>query len=168
MKRFTYAQILKAFAKATPDSGRFNDILDGIANAPFYKTIVNIQISFTARNNRYCRWFHMPIHILVKGVDIKRSILKEIATQTHRHRDLTYIKPAESGLEFNAIAIKFIKPYSFDGNAKYAIFHEEQECGCSWLVINANALSAPFTYDRDYNTKAIRRSETDQVIVKNR
>lgn len=164
MKRFTYAQILKAFAKATANAHRFNDILESIANAPFYKTIINLKITFTVNDGSDHHWFQVPVNILVNDVDIKRSILKEIATQIFKYGELDYYKDEPPVLEFEDINLEHHGVYSFDNHTQYAIFHEEQECGCSWFTIDVTTLSAPFTYEHDYSTNAIRRSETNSVV----
>ncbi len=166
MKRFTYAQIHKAFVKAAANAFRFNDILDDIANAPFHKTVINLKITFTINHRNDSHWFQVPVNILVDDVDIKRSIFKEIATQIFKYGELTYSDDIAPALKFEDINLELHGVYSFDLDTQYAIFHEEQECGCSWLTINTATLNAPFTYEYDYRTKTIRRSETN-LILKN-
>lgn len=162
MKRYTWSQLYNSFAKAIADDYRSNDILKALASTPFYKTIVNIVATCSLYDGSDERWFQIPVNILVKDADVKRAILMEIATQLHKFGELSYYKDEAPILEFKDVNIICNKVYSFETN-QYAIFHEEQECGFSWYTIDTTTLSAPFTYEHDYNTKALRRSETNAL-----
>lgn len=164
MKKFTWKQIHDAFVKALKESYHSYDLLKDIANAPFYTTVINLNIRMDVENKscRESQYFEVPVRIMVNDANIERAICMEIATQLLKFGEFTYYSDDYSPLIFSHIVIETRGIYSFSGNSKYAIFHQEQECGCSWLTINTAELSAPFTYQKECS--GLKRSETNAVF----
>ena len=166
MKKYTWAQIHNAFAKSLKKDWHQSDLLNDIAAAPFHNTVINLGLVCDVRNasGNVEERFNIPLHIKVNDVDIKRAILMEIATQLYKFGKLNYYDDAYSPLEFSEIYFQVLGVFSTTTD-KYAIFHQEQECGSSWLVVSKEDLDAPFTYKKDYtkNGDVMRRHETNRT-----
>lgn len=162
MKKYTWKQIYDAFTKAIKEDWGVSDLLRNIAEAPFYNTIINldVRIDITNESCRESRYFEIPVHIMVKDADIKHAICMEIATQLFKFGELEYYTDDLHPLQFSNIHIATHGIFSSEEH-RYAIFHQEQECGCTWLVVTMNDLSAPFTYQKVSNR--LKRSETNRI-----
>lgn len=166
MKKFTWAQIYSAFSKSLKADYHQSDLLNDIAAAPFYHTVINIVLTCDICNascNDKDR-FNIPLHIKVNDIDIKKAVLMEIATQLHKFGGFSYYEDDYAPLEFSEIYFQILGVFSSETD-KYAIFHQEQECGSSWLVVSKEDLDAPFTYEKKYtkNGKVVRRNETNRT-----
>lgn len=163
MKKFTWKQIYNAFVKALKEDYHSSDLLKDIANAPFYTTVVNLNIRMDMENKscRESQYFEVPVRIMIKDADIERAVCMEVATQLFKFEGFTYYSDDYTPLICSNIVIETRGIYSFSSDRQYAIFHQEQECGCSWLVIREAELSAPFTYQKE--SACLKRSETNLV-----
>lgn len=162
MKYYTQSQIYRAFEKSLANDWRANDLLDALKAAPFYKTTVKLIVTFTLCKHNGETWFEIPIHIMVHDADVKRAIITEISTQIHKFGELSYYEDKTPELNFKNINVACHAAYSFK-ISEYAIFHEEQECGFSWLSIDTTDLTAPFTYEQGQKAHILRRSETNAI-----
>lgn len=151
MKKFTYAQILSAFTSHLKKNWRAKDVLDALSHAPFYKTTIKLTTSVSVKTESTHEWMALdiPIHILINDADIKKSVIAEVVTQIHNHVALSYYRDDPYQLIFKDLNIQQVKAYSNSG-CEQAIFHEEQECGFSWLVISPEDLTAPISYEKHY------------------
>lgn len=153
--KFAYRQIYQALRK-----GLYlldDDLLKDIADAPYYKTAINVTVIVQLVFDNQAQSFNVPINILVYDSDIIKSILKETAYKIHKFGNLYWYDSSEIGVSYMFLKLKEI--VSFDSN-NYAIFHREQECGNTWLSFNKGSLIAPITYSEN------KRSETDDLCWK--
>ena len=162
MKKYTWKQIFDSFTKAIKEDWEPYDLLRNIAAAPFYNTTINLNVRADIKNEscRESQYFEIPVHIMVKDADIERAICMEIATQLFKFGELEYYSDDFHPLQFSKIHIATHGIFSSEEH-RYAIFHQEQECGCTWLVVTMDDLSAPFTYRKE--DAGLKRSETNRI-----
>ena len=158
--KHTFNQIFSALSKAVKDNSEINDLLQDIANAPFERIILKAEFTCVIESTVY----HIPIHIKAEYTNNYKAILKEVAHKIFKFGELYYYDNKDSKLNITDVRIGKEEAYSYYENGKlnsnYAIFHKEQECGNSWLVINTSNLTAPISYVGD----EIVREETNDII----
>ena len=173
MKNFTYSQILNALNRCIKENWRSCEILDAFANPPFTKSIIKLVACFDSNTEigREGKHFEIPIHILIDDVNVKKAVVAEITKQTHAHGELSYYKDDAYDLIFENFNFSIVSAFSTDSRG-YAVFHEEQECGFSWLVITPDDLTAPITYESNYRyskdnkmSTFVKRVETNRVLT---
>lgn len=162
MKRYTYKQIHSAFIEALKKDWGNAEVIKDIANAPCHTTVINISASFQLKYGNGHEHFEFPINIMVKGSNIEKAIYMEIATQLYQFGELEYYDDNFKPLEFSDIFIATYKIISTE-QGRYAIFHREQECGCSWLEFTLEEITAPFIYQENYRTNSLKRSESNRL-----
>lgn len=158
--KHTFNQIFSTLSKAVKDNSRINYLLQDIANAPFKRIILKAEFTCVIENGKV---YHIPIHIKAEYTNTYKAILKEVAHKIFKFGELYYYDNEDHKLNITDVRIDIEEAYSYYENGKlnssYAIFHKEQECGNSWLVINTGNLTAPISYIGDETV----REETNDV-----
>ena len=154
-------QILAALKRAVRDRGMDIDVrrsfryLKEICEAPYQSLIIKAHPEFKFKG--YDANFSVSINIALDNLgplfepankeSRMEAILMEIAHKLYLHAEEYYKKPLVSFLYDDKVpqldlsefelnldyAVSFTKIY--DDKKDCAIFHIEQECGCSWLIL---------------------------------
>ena len=165
-------QFLSALKRAVKEFERDDEIgyLMDICDAPYDILIVksNPKIRFKGSDTTYV----VSIDMTVECGSNLNAVLMEIAHKLYLaavdedNADggiLSQILNGNATPEINYFWFPGESAYSWDSRGN-AIFHIEQECGCSWLLFPEEVKDTPFFYKQDYSDKLIRK----ELILKRR